>query len=365
MSKTVGFGEIMGRLNMPDHRRFKQGLPGEINLTFAGAEANVCAAISLLGQNASFVTAIPKHEIADACLMSLQRLGVEVSQVLRVNEGRLGLYFVENGANQRSGKVIYDRAFASIAVVPKGKYDWASIFAGASWFHISGITPALSSIAAEVSIEAVKQAKKLGLTVSCDLNYRKKLWDWEPTLSARDLARKVMKEILPFVDVVIGNEEDADDVLGIKAGESDVHAGKLDIDRYPDVAKQIHEHFPNVKKVAITLRESISASHNNWGAMLYDTARGEVHFAPSDGSGAYQPFEIRDIVDRIGGGDSFSGSLLFALQEPGLMENNQEAVSFAVAASCLCHSIEGDFNFVSKEEVLALANGDRSGRVKR
>ena len=203
------------------------------------------------------------------------------------------------------------------------------------------------------------------MTVSCDLNFRKKLWNWDMSCSAKLLARRVMTELLSYVDIVIGNEEDAEDVLGIKAGDSNVQTGKLDIARYPDVAKQVHLMFPQVRKVAITLRESISATHNNWGAMLYDTTQGKATFAPLDAQGTYQPYEIRDIVDRIGGGDSFSGSLIFALQDNELQKRDQEVVSFAVAASCLCHSIEGDFNFVSKEEVLALANGDTSGRVKR
>lgn len=364
MIKTVGFGEIMGRLNMPAHKRFKQALPGEMDFTFAGAEANVCAAIKLLGQEASFVTALPKHEVADACLFSLQRIGVDVSQVLRVDEGRLGLYYVETGANQRSGKVIYDRAQASVSVIPGERYDWDMILSGASWFHISGITPALSAIAAEASLTAVKEAKRLGLTVSCDLNFRKNLWTWDTSLTGRELARKTMHRILPYVDVLIGNEEDAEDVLGIKAGHTDVHMGKLDIEQYPEVARKIHALFPQIQKIAITLRESISASHNNWGAMLYDTESRRACFAPSV-AGTYQPYEIRTIVDRIGGGDSFSGSLIFAMQDPWLREDDQAVVSFAVAASCLCHSIEGDFNYVSREEVLALAGGDASGRVKR
>jgi len=365
MIKTIGFGEIMGRLNMPKYTRFTQGLPGSIQVSFAGAEANVCATISMLGQKTSFVTAMPEHEVAEASLMSLRRLGVDVSHVLKVKEGRLGLYFVENGANQRSGKVIYDRSYSSVSIVDKDQYDWDAYFSGASWFHISGITPALSEVAAEVSLEAVKKAKANGLSVSCDLNFRKKLWDWDSSYSPRDLARKVMPGLLPYVDVLIGNEEDAEDVLGIKAGESDVQAGKLDVSRYPDVARQIHAMFPNIKKVAITLRESLSASHNNWGAMMYNTESGSSFFSPNDNLNAYQPYEIRNIVDRIGGGDSFSASLIFALQDEELKKSDKNVLSFAVAGSCLCHSIEGDFNFVSREEVLALAHGDASGRVKR
>lgn len=365
MKKTVGFGEIMGRLNTLGYKRFTQCLPGAIDLSFAGAEANVCAAISLLGGNAAFVSALPDHDIAQAALLSLQRIGVDVSHVLQVPEGRLGLYFVEHGANQRSGKVIYDRSYASISLVEKERYNWDAIFPDASWFHISGITPALSEIAAQASLDAIKQAKLHGLQVSCDLNFRKKLWNWDSSHTPKELAQLVMTEMLPYVDVLIGNEEDAEDVLGIKAGTTDVSAGKLDVSRYPDVAKQIYHLFPNIQKVAITLRESISASHNNWGAMLYDTQCDQSFFAPIDEQGMYCPYEIRDIVDRIGGGDSFSGSLIYALQDETLSNSHQDVITFAVAASCLCHSIEGDFNFVSKEEVHALAKGDVSGRVKR
>ena len=365
MSRTIGFGEIMGRLNMPQHRRFLQGLPGSLEVTFAGAEANVCTTVRMLGQESAFVTALPDHEVAEAATMTLRRLGVDVSHILRVAEGRLGTYYVENGANQRSGKVIYDRKYSSVSLTAPSAYNWKNIFDGATWFHISGITPALSKTAAEVSIEACRMAKESGLTVSCDLNFRKKLWDWDRVLSKNELARKTMSEILPFVDVLIGNEEDSDDILGIKAGESNVNSGKLEINKYPEVAKEISQMFPNICKVAITLRESISATHNNWGAMLYDVQQRNAKFAPVDKDGDYKPYEIRNIVDRVGGGDSFSGSLIYALQDNQLNKCDSEVLSFAVAASCLCHSVEGDFNFVSKSEVESLASGDKSGRVKR
>ncbi len=365
MSRTIGFGEIMGRLNMPQHQRFVQGLPGNLEVTFAGAEANVCAEISMLGQDSSFVTALPEHEVADASVMVLRRLGVDVSSIIRVPEGRLGTYYVENGANHRSGKVIYDRDFSSVSLTATTAYNWEKIFEGGTWFHISGITPALSKTAAEVSIEACKTAKESGLTVSCDLNFRNKLWNWDNNLSKKELARKTMTAILPYVDVLIGNEEDAESILGIKAGESNVLAGELEIDKYPEVAKEITRMFPNISKVAITLRESISATHNNWGAMLYDAKKGNANFAPKDGTGNYKPYEIRNIVDRVGGGDSFSGSLIFALQDEKLKDHDQELLNFSVAASCLCHSITGDFNFVSRSEVESLASGDKSGRVKR
>lgn len=365
MSKTVGFGEIMGRLSMPQHKRFIQGLPGSIEVTFAGAEANVCATVSMLGQEAAFITALPDHEVAAAAAMTLQRLGVDVSHILQVSEGRLGTYYVENGANQRSGKVIYDRKYSSVSLTSPSAYDWERVFNGATWFHISGITPALSRNAAEVSVEACRMAKESGLTVSCDLNFRKKLWDWDKTVSKQELAGRTMSEILPFVDVLIGNEEDADDILGIRAGESNVYSGRLEIHRYPEVAREIARMFPNISKIAITLRESLSASHNNWGAMLYDVSKGTAAFAPVDRGGEYKPYEIHNIVDRVGGGDSFSGSLIFALQDRELRSSDSEALSFAVAASCLCHSIEGDFNYVSRAEVESLASGDESGRVKR
>lgn len=350
---------------MPGYSRFAQALPGSLEVSFAGAEANVCAAIRMLGQEAEFVTSLPQHEVADACIGALMRLDVDVSHILRVSEGRIGLYFVENGANQRPGKVIYDRSNSSVSLISYDRYDWSHIFDGATWFHVSGITPALSSIAAEATLNAVIMAKECGLNVSCDLNFRKKLWNWNSSLSPQQLARTTMVKILPHVDVLIGNEEDAEIMLGIKAGSTNVSSGKLDIEQYPNVAQQIHLMFPQILKVAITLRESISASHNNWGAMLYDTASRTACFAPLDDGGTYHPYEIRNIVDRIGGGDSFSGSLIYAIQDDQLRRSDEDIISFAVAASCLCHSIEGDFNFVTKEEVMSLFKGDASGRVRR
>lgn len=362
--KVVTFGEIMGRICMPGVLKFRQSLPGEVDITFAGAEANVAASIVMLGGEASFVTSLPKHEIADSVVGVLRNIGVDTSYVKRTNKGRLGLYFVEAGANQRPSKVIYDRSYASVSLVDGQDYPWDEIFKDASLFHISGITPALSQIAADAALLAVKKAKEHKVTVSCDLNFRKKLWDYDNALNPKGLCRKVMAGILPYVDIVIGNEEDADDVMGIKAGESDVTSGKLEISRYPDVAKQIVEKYPNVKLVAITLRESISASHNNWGAMLYDKKDNKAYFAPLK-DGLYSPYEIKNIVDRIGGGDSFSAGLVFALQEEDLKGDYQQVINFAVASSCLCHSIYGDFNYTTKAEVLSLAQGDSSGRVKR
>jgi 2-dehydro-3-deoxygluconokinase len=363
MNTIVTFGEIMGRLCPAGFNRFHQSLPGDLNLTFAGAEANVAASIAMLGGSARFVTAIPDNDITQACLSNLRGLKVETSDIVLTDQGRLGLYFVEAGANQRPSRVIYDRDYSSVSLTSPNAYDWETIFTDAAWFHTTGITPALSEISAEATIASVKHAKAAGLTVSCDLNFRKKLWKWNPTLSASDLAGETMQRILPYVDVVIGNEEDASDVLGIQAENTDVHSGRIDASKYTSVAREIVRQFPNVSKVAITLRESISASHNNWGALLYDKEADYGYFAPNSGS-AYQPYEIRNIVDRVGGGDSFGAGLIYALNTPDLQEP-QAAISFAVASSCLAHSIYGDFNFSTRAEVEALLNSGGSGRVVR
>jgi 2-dehydro-3-deoxygluconokinase len=364
MKKTVvTFGEIMGRLCPGGFLRFNQSMPGKLELTFAGAEANVAASISILGGKAKFVTALPDNDITNSCLSFLKGLGIDISEILIRDLGRLGLYFVETGANQRPSNVIYDRAGSTVSMTGPDCYDWKKIFKDACWFHTSGITPALSKEAADATIEAVKAAKKTGVTVSCDLNFRKKLWRWDKTLKPKELAQNTMSEILPYADVVIGNEEDASDILGITAGETDVESGKLDIEKYPQVAKKIIERFDNVSKVAITLRESISASHNNWGAMLYDGKKEKSWFAPTV-DGQYHPYEIKNIIDRVGGGDAFSAGLIFALNDEKFCDN-EAALSFAVASSCLAHSIRGDFNYSKCSEVERLMKGSGSGRVIR
>jgi len=251
-----------------------------------------------------------------------------------------------------------------MSTIQAGMIDWEKVFEGASWFHWTGITPALSQNAAAATLTAAQKAKEAGALVSIDLNFRGKLWKWGAEKQGRVLAQETMRTILPFVDVVVGNEEDCHDVLGIKAGKTDVHAGSLDISRYPDVARQVVKQFPNVSKVAITLRESISATHNNWGAMLYDAVSDQPHFAPLDEKGNYRPYQIKNIVDRVGGGDSFAGGLIFALNTPELSKPSI-AVKYAVAASCLKHSIKGDFNFSTRKEVERLMNGSASGRVVR
>lgn len=359
---VVTFGEIMGRMAAPEFLRLRQ--TREFEVTYAGAEASVAASICNFGGTARYVTALPKHALADATMDSVRAVGIDTRYVLRTDKGRLGLYFLETGANQRPSNVIYDRADSAIAITPADKYDWNGIFTDAQWLHLSGITPALSKNAAEATRIAAEKAKAAGAKVSIDLNFRGKLWKWDASKSSRELAQATMKGILPFVDVVIANEEDCHDVLGIKAGETDVHAGALDTARYPDVARQVVKLFPNVSKVAITLRESYSATHNNWGAMLYDAASDKPFFAPLDANGNYRSYEIKNIVDRVGGGDSFAGGLIFALITPELAEP-QTAVKYAVAASCLKHCIKGDFNYSTRAEVEALMGGSASGRVVR
>jgi len=260
--------------------------------------------------------------------------------------------------------VMYDRDTSAISLTEASTYRWERIFADADWFHVTGITPALSELAADSAIAGVRAAKESGLTVSCDLNFRGKLWRWEPATAPRDLARRVMGELLPSVDVLIANEEDCGDVLGIRAEQTDVQAGTLDVTRYPQVARDVCAMFPNLSLVATTLRESLSASHNNWGAMLYESEPDEAIFAPTGSAGEYQPYEIRNIVDRVGGGDSFAAGLIFALTCEDY-ETLDEVLEFAVAASCLAHSIKGDFNYARRDEVDALVAGSASGRVVR
>ncbi|MCP4974791.1 MAG: sugar kinase [Maribacter sp.] len=362
MKTVVTFGEIMGRLAPPANIRLRQAR--NFDVTYAGAEASVAASICNFGGKARYVSALPRHALAEATMDSIRSVGIDTRYVLRTDNGRLGLYFLETGANQRPSNVIYDRADSAIAITPADQYDWDGIFYGAQWLHLSGITPALSKNAANATVVAAKKAKAVGASVSIDLNFRGKLWKWDSSKTSRDLAQKTMRTILPFVDVVIGNEEDCHDVLGIEAGNTNVHSGTLDTSRYPEVARQVAKQFPNVGKVAITLRESYSASHNNWGAMLYDVASDQPFFAPLGVDGHYSPYQIKNIVDRVGGGDSFAGGLIFALTTSELSET-QTALNYAVAASCLKHSIKGDFNYSTRAEVERLMHGNASGRVVR
>ncbi|MDC0279068.1 sugar kinase [bacterium] len=362
MSQVVTFGEIMARLAPPGFQRLKQGLPGVLNVTFAGAEANVAASLSMMGSDATFVTALPKNDLAEACAAALRSTGVH-SHLVFSDQGRLGLYFLETGANQRPSRVMYDRDHSSISLTDGDAYDWDLIFADADWFHVTGITPAVSETATEATLTAVRRAKELGLTVSCDLNFRGKLWKWRKGMSSRELAREIMPEVLRSVDVLVANEEDCGDVLGIKASGSDISSGVLEADRYPDVARRVVQQFPHLQIVATTLRQSLSASFNRWGAMLFDAKNGQAFFSPVE-NGSYQPYEIRNIVDRVGGGDSFAAGLIHGLRsDPD--SDFQTVLNYATAASCLAHSVEGDFNYSSREEIEALAGGSSSGRVVR
>lgn len=352
----------MCRLASPANLRLRQ--TRELEVTYAGAEASVAASICNFGGAARYVTALPKHALAEATMDTLRSVGLDTRHVLRTDEGRLGLYFLETGANQRPSNVIYDRADSAVSMAHADAYDWDAIFDDAQWLHLSGITPALSKTAAETTLAAAEKAKAAGAQVSVDLNFRKKLWNWDPPRAAGELAETTMRCILPFIDVVIANEGDCADVLGIHAADTDVEGGKLNTERYPDVARQVVEQFPNINKVAITLRESLSATHNNWGAMLYDAASDRPFFAPLDAEGNYQSYEIKNIVDRVGGGDAFAGGLIFALTTPELSDP-QTAVKYGVAASCLKHSIKGDCNYSTRAEVESLMGGSASGRVVR
>ncbi len=362
--RVVTFGEVMLRLNPEGHLRLRQVIPGRLEATFGGGELNVAVSIAFQGGRAAFLTVLPDNVLTDALEQELRRLNVDTDLVVRSSEGRFGIYFVETGANQRPSTVTYDRSGSSISLFPASGYDWDRVFHDAGWFHVTGITPAISRHAAEAALQAVQQARQRGVPVSCDLNFRKKLWRWEPGTAPVELARRVMDQLVRQVDVVIGNEEDAELSLGISAPKSDVEAGRLNVEGYVAVARQIVERYSQVRQVAITLRESVSADYNRWGALLFDAQTGQSHFAPTDADGTYRPYEIRDIVDRVGAGDAFAGALIFALNTPELSEP-QLAVRYAVAASCLKHSIRGDFNFVTRSEIESLVRGSGTGRVQR
>ena len=338
--RVVTFGELMLRLQPDNYLRFVQA--EKLESTFGGAEANVAVSLSNFGLDAAFVSKLPTHEIGQAAVNSLRKYGVDTSFIVRGGD-RVGIYYCEKGASQRPSKVIYDRAYSAIATASKADFDWDKIFDKADWFHFTGITPALSKECAEITLEAVKAAKKKGITVSCDLNFRKKLW-------SKEQANKIMTEICKYVDVCIANEEDAKDVFNIEADNTDINSGKLNADGYVSVAKKLTDKF-NFKAVAITLRESFSANDNNWSGMLY--IDNKAYFS--------KKYSVH-IVDRVGGGDSFGAGLIYSLLNKA---DPQDAIEFAVAASCLKHSIEGDYNLVNVDEVKALASGNASGRVQR
>ena len=342
MSKFLTFGELMLRLKSPGRERFLQS--PSLEATFGGGEANVAVSLANYGLDAGFLSVIPSNAIGDAAIGELRRFNVGTDKVIRT-EGRMGIYYLETGANQRASKVIYDRAYSAFSMFDPSGYDWNAIYEDVKWLHISGITPAVSAMTKDAALLAVKEAKKRGITVSLDLNYRKNLWKYDVD------AKAVMSEMTSYSDIIIANEEDCQKSLGLKC-ESNVEGGKLEKDDYKKLSDELLSLFPNVKKAAITLRESKSADINFWGACLNN---GEEFILS-------RKYEMYDIVDRVGGGDSFAGGLIYGLNELG---DDREALEFAVAASCLKHTIDGDFNRVSLDEVKKLAEGDGSGRVQR
>lgn len=344
MHRIVTFGEIMLRLKSPANERFFQS--PTLEATFGGGEANVAVSLSLFGENAAFVTALPANPLGEAALREVRRYGVDVSGIART-KGRLGIYFLETGANQRPSAVVYDREGSCISQAAPGDFNWAKLLSAASWFHLTGITPALSRSAADTALEAVKAAKSAGARVSIDLNYRKKLWNYGVK------APEVMRGLAAFADVVIANEEDVQMCLGIEAAGVDVTKGELGTENYRRLAEAVKAEFPNISVVAITLRESKSADRNGWSAVLH----GKTGFRSS------RSYDIDDIVDRVGGGDSFSAALIYGLLN--FPQDEAAALEFATAASALKHSIPGDFNLSTVAEVENLLKGDGSGRVQR
>lgn len=345
MSKVVTFGEIMLRLATPEHLRFRQAR--SFNATFGGGEANVAVSLANYGIDVDYVTRLPQNDLGAACAAELRSFGVGTSNIVYGGE-RLGIYYLETGAVARPSKVVYDRAHSSAATVERGMIDWEQVLAGADWFHWTGITPAISASAAEVCLDACRAANRLGVKVSCDLNYRKNLWKYGKT------AAEVMPALVECCDVILGNEEDAEKVFGIKPEGFDAAAtqGEVDAAAFRSVCSQLMARFPRAKKVVITLRGSINADHNTWGGVLFD---GETLYRSPR-------YDITDIVDRVGGGDSFMGGLIYGLLT---YDDDQRALNFAAAASALKHTIYGDFNMVSVAEVENLMKGDGSGRVAR
>lgn len=346
MAMVVTFGEVMLRLKSPGFERLFQS--GMMEATFGGAEANVAVSLAQYGNEVAFVSALPANTIGDACIAELRRFGVDTRRIKRQGS-RVGIYFLESGANQRASKVTYDRSGSAIALAKPGDFDWSTVLDGADWLHVTGVTPAISESAAALAIEGAREARARGLTVSCDYNYRKNLWKWGRS------APDVMRELVSHVHVGIANEEDCQKALGIElagAGDAEVHGGEIALDRYRAIAEQVLEAFPNLTKQVITLRESHSADRNGWSACLHNRSEFLVS----------RKYEITDIVDRVGAGDSFGGGLIHGLRE---YKDDQKALEFATAASCLKHAILGDFNRVDVAEVEALMKGEGSGRVQR
>jgi len=342
MKRVITFGEVMLRLKSPSHERFFQS--PVLEATFGGGEANVAVGLARLGLDAAFVSAIPVNPIGDACVAELRKHGVDTSLIARQGD-RLGIYFLEAGANQRPSVVVYDRAYSAISEAKVGDLNWNAIFDGATWFHVTGITPAISAGTSELALEAVNVAREKGVIISCDLNFRKKLWKYGKT------APEVMGELVKYVDVAVGNEEDCQKSLGINV-DVDVESGTLQTEKYRELTSKVLATYPNLKKIAITMRESHSADYNGWSATLNN----REEFLVS------QKYEIHNIVDRVGGGDAFATGLIYGLN---MIESDQDALNFAVAASCLKHSIPGDLPLITVKEVQSLLTSGGSGRVQR
>jgi 2-dehydro-3-deoxygluconokinase len=343
MSRVVTLGEIMLRLATPGHARFQQAMPGSLQTTFAGAEASMAASLAYLGMEVAFVSALPMNAVADACVAELRRLGVETRHLRRTEQGRLGIYFLEHGVNQRGGQVLYDREGSAMAITPASAYDWEAIFSDCEWFLLSGITPALSRTAAEVALVAAAEASRRGIVVLCDMNFRRKLWRWEPSMTPLDLARQTMTALMTHVNVWVGGLSDAVSLFGMDP-EADTR----------QAAAGLVARFPTLSRVAMTLREGSSATLQCFSGVLYEAATQTLHAAPV--------YQMGHIVDRLGAGDAFTAGLVYAWLQNFEAE---KAIGFATAAGCLAHSVEGDFNYSSREEIEALMHGEATGRVSR
>ena len=355
MNRIVTLGEIMGRLAAPGFQRFQQAMPGSLDATFAGAEASVAVSLARLGTDASFVSALPDHELGDACLAALRTHGVDVHHVRRTPYGRLGLYFVEAGINQRPAQVVYDRDHSAFALTPADAYDWPSIFAGATWFLLSGITPALTRTTAEVALTAVREADRHGVRVALDLNFRSKLWRWDPDLPPRDLAAATLRGLMPSVDLLVAGPGDAALLLDA-APDTDAS----DPAATEAIARRLTQTYPRTRRIALTRRAGQSATGTAFGGLLADFIHNEVHHAPARD----HLHSVPHIVDRLGAGDAFTAGLLFALTSPDLSAP-ADTIAFATAAGCLAHSIHGDFNLSTRAEIEALVRDESAARIRR
>lgn len=360
MSRVLAFGEVMGRVSMPGHLRFGQAMPGRVDVDFAGAEANALVLLALMGHDARLVTALPANELGDACVAALRGRGVGTSGIVRSEEGRLGLYFLEKGASQRAGNVVYDRAGSAVSMTPGDAYGWDRLLEGCAWLHVTGITPALSRVAADATILAARKARERGIPVSCDLNHRSKLWRWNPGTSPEALAREQMLRCIPHVTHLVGGADDLALMLGVEpavpqgGGDGEGMEGRW--------ARGVCAAFPWIQAVGMTRRRATSASELEWSGFLLEGGTGRTHEAPLDAGGRVRPYEIRQVVDRIGTGDAFTAGLIHGWStgaDPGW------TVAFATAASCLAHSVEGDACLVTRAEVEGLMGGASGGRVRR